>query len=66
MTAREDRRRATAKDAADDRSDPPALRRADWTPAAGRSRAEFAADLVARFAAEVAPGSRLGTKDVSS
>ncbi|MFE9812942.1 FadR/GntR family transcriptional regulator [Streptomyces sp. NPDC005548] len=63
MTAREDRGRTTARDAADDRTDPPALRRADWTPAAGRPRAELAADLVAGLAAEVAPGSRLGTKD---
>ena len=63
MTAREDRGRPTAKDAADDRTDPPALRRADWGPAVGRSRAEIAADLVARLAAEAVPGSRLGTKD---
>ncbi|MFD4603084.1 FadR/GntR family transcriptional regulator [Streptomyces sp. NPDC058464] len=49
--------------AADPGADPPALRRADWGQAGGASRAEAAADMVADLAAQVSPGTRLGTKD---
>jgi DNA-binding FadR family transcriptional regulator len=40
-----------------------AFRRSDWDHPAGRSRAEQAADLVAGFAADASPGTRLGTKE---
>ena len=40
-----------------------AYRRSDWQHPAGRSRAEQAADHVAGLAADVPPGTRLGTKE---
>ncbi|WP_234347801.1 FadR/GntR family transcriptional regulator [Streptomyces specialis] len=59
----EDAWRATRDMAGDRNADPPALRRAEWGRTGGGSRAEEAADVVARLAAGVEPGTRLGTKD---
>ncbi|POM23192.1 transcriptional regulator NanR [Actinomadura rubteroloni] len=50
---------------AEEQSEIPALRRADWQGArdAARPRAEVAAEKVAALAAHVEPGTRLGTKE---